>query len=77
MFKYRDHRGNLSESMETVQEFETRDDLIDYLKKELPFPILDFRLSIAEYIYDARINWSTYIVHIEGFGVVGFTDGPV
>lgn len=28
-------------------------------------------------IYDERIGWHTYIVSLEDYGVLGFTDGPI
>jgi len=78
MIKYRDHRGSLAESMATVQEFEKREGLIKYLKYDMkgfsvPFKAED--LKIEKYMFDERIGWDTFIVTIENFGVVGFTNG--
>ena len=75
MKKYREHRGSLSESMKTVQEFETKQDLINYLKQNFSVPFYGYNLRLDHYCMDKRINWDTYIVTIKGFGVVGFTDG--
>ncbi len=75
MIKYRDHRGSLAESMETVQEFETGEDLVDYLKKDSSFPVFIHLVEIKHYCFDKRINWETHIVTVKGFGVMGFTDG--
>lgn len=63
--------------METVQEFETKRDLIRYLKSDigLSFLFYEHQLSIKHYSFDKRINWDTHIVTINGFGVVGFTNG--
>lgn len=77
MFKYRDHRGSLAESIETVQEFNDLQALLDYLRKtfkEFGFEFTDKALKIKPYCYDKRINWDTHIVTIDNFGVVGFTN---
>jgi len=80
MFLYRDHRDNWIESMVTVQEFKCKDDLIDYLKlshsesvKEHDFS----KITIKQYGYDPRVKWDTYIVHLENYGVLGFTNKPI
>ncbi len=85
--KYRDHKGSLSDSMETVIELSGKWELYHHLLNTLP--IVNFKgkrfrhssfeineLEINKYVYDKRINWDTYIVILKGFGVVGFTDGP-
>jgi hypothetical protein len=64
--------------METVCEVHSKAELIKLLTKEFaPIPISENKLSIVAYFYDARINWHTYLVAIENFGIVGFTDGPL
>ncbi len=73
--KYRDHRGSLDESMKTVQEFETKQDLVKYLKENCVVPFYGYNLRMDHYCFDKRINWDTYIVTIKGFGVVGFANG--
>ena len=79
MIKYRDHKGSLAESMKTVQEFNTKQDLFEYLKNELigvGGMITPDHVKIKYYANDKRIGWNnTHIVTIEGFGVVGFTNG--
>jgi len=80
MFKYRDHKGSLTESMGTVQEFDTKNDLIYYLRGSLKKFGVEFSnesVQIKPYIYDERINWNTHIVIIGGYGITGYTDGPV
>lgn len=80
--KYRDHRGGLAESMETVQEFDTRTELLAYLHKEMGtwgFKFDDSTVRIEPYGdgKDDRIGWNNlHIVIIEGFGPVGFADLP-
>lgn len=81
---YRDHRGGLAESLLTVREFSgTRADLIDLLRKNLDefFPShgLDLsKITVEPYYPDERIGWMRqHIVHLAGYGVFGFTDGPL
>jgi hypothetical protein len=79
--KYRDHRGSLSDSMETVQEVSS----IDEIKRHLNKSYTPFRLSVAEIKFehegiDHRTGWDTYYVlqRLEGekhFTVAGMSDG--
>jgi hypothetical protein len=77
--KYRDNRGSLSRSMDTVQEFKDRAELVAYLAEDLAHygvTVSDADVKVEPYLYDGRIDWDTYIVTVRGFGVAGFTDGP-
>jgi len=62
--------------MTTVREFNSKRELIDHLKEKVAiFKIDDFSgLEIKFYCYDDRIDWDCYIVHMEGYGVFGFTN---
>ena len=65
---YRDHKGGLSESMRTVVEVDTREELEAHVRKKFP----DFReLIIEPYGFDDRIMWDTYIV------VIRYENDPV
>ena len=81
--KIREHRGFLVESMETVQEIEaTKRALFEFIKESfINWPtmlsIKETDIHVEPYGYDDRINWDTYIVTIDGYGVFGFTDGDV
>lgn len=79
MFLYREHRELLADSMETVQEFQNKQELIDYLQiafgNYTPIGIRD--VTIEPYCYDERIGWDTHIVSLKGWGVFGFTDRKV
>ena len=78
--KFREHRGGLAASMETVVWITNRDMLIEHIRKLLaPFDIVvaSEDVTIAPYGFDERIGWDTHIVTIKDHGVVGFTDGPV
>jgi hypothetical protein len=85
--KYRDHRGGLAESLETMVELPpTREALIAHLATTWPFysglPELDTArlegVTVRRYHEggDERIGWKeVWIVVLPGFGVLGFTDG--
>ena len=81
-FKYRPHRGALADAMKEVREFKSFDELLDHVIKELNFFEHDFVIDhttvhVEKYCYDERIEWDTYIVTLDGFGVLGMTDGAV
>jgi len=84
MIKYRDHRGGLDESMQTLKEFESIEDLKKYviersIKEGNPLRFVHMESShieIKEYSDgpDKRIGWDkTYIV-IDNVGPIGFCD---
>lgn len=68
---YRDHRGGLAESMETVREIEPTIDALALVLKVPPSAI-----TVNPYGYDKRIEWDTYVVCIDGHAV-GFCDAFV
>lgn len=80
--KYRPHRGSLADSMAEVIEIDGRARLIDHLRKDFaPWPDLDGRaeqIKIAPYGGDDdRIGWrNVHIITLDGYGVVGFCEGP-
>lgn len=77
--KFREHRGQLGDSMETVKELPDRAALIDHLYASFPQPLNFENIKIEPYFMepDVRIDWDqTYIVTLDGIGVIGFTDGP-
>ena len=71
----------LTESLETIQEFETKGDLINYLQSIVNKYGKDKfdcnKTTIKPFGFDERIDWDSYVVHLDGWGVFGFTDGPV
>ncbi len=84
--KFREHRGGLAESMETVVEVETKADLAAHMRSKLApfgFNFEDADLMVKPYgenglpMHDERIGWDTYVVTIEGYGVAGFTNGAL
>lgn len=71
----REHRGGLAESLATVFEIETKEDLIREINERLDG---HFRPSEVQFIHqgkDERIGWDTYLVSVQGYGVFGYTDG--
>ncbi len=72
MFLYRDHKGGLSESMETVQEMDSLSDIRDHLEPTFG----PGEITVEDYGRDECIKWDTYIVCHNG-RAVGFTNGPV
>ena len=76
--KIRQHRGGLKESMETVEEINsTMNSIALSISTALGFKVAPNEIEIKPYAYDGRIDWDTYIVTINGWGIYGFTDGPV
>jgi hypothetical protein len=78
--KVRPHRRLLDEAMAEVQEIEPT---MDALRKwvDASFGVMQppdlSNLELQHYTYDARIEWDTWIITLPGFGVLGFTDGPL
>lgn len=80
MVKFREHRALLAESMATVVEVVDLKDLLERINKDLGrcgAAITEEQLKIEPYGYDNRIGWNTHIVTAAGYGVFGFTDGPL
>jgi hypothetical protein len=82
--KFREHRGSLADAMETVIEVADRPALIEHIKALEPWGWSDCYLSVVDgdvtiepYGYDNRIGWDTHIVKLKGYGVIGFTNGPL
>jgi hypothetical protein len=66
--------------MSEVRSIKSRAELITILNEELAYyhtKINEDKFLIEPYGYDQRIGWYTYIVSMEGYGVFGFTNGPL
>lgn len=78
--KYRDHRGGLKESMDTVLEFGLFSELEAHLKNLNSKKVVEIKF---EYVgFDVRIGWDTYYVlqRLEGqrnCTVAGMSDGTL
>jgi hypothetical protein len=84
MTRVREHRGSLEDSMKTSAVVADRAALTALMGDSFAyFPtfVLDpEKVKVSPYFLspDQRIGWDvTYIVEIEGYGVWGFTDGPL
>lgn len=81
--KVREHRGSLADSMKTLQEVATLEELFESMRASFAmFPTFVFdpeQVQISPYCgRDERIGWDqTYIIEIIGYGVWGFIDGPI
>jgi hypothetical protein len=79
--KFREHKGGLDESMDTVVEVADRDALVQHVRKLMApwgFELDDSKLKVKPYAKDDRIGWpDTHLVTLEGYGVLGYTNGPL
>jgi hypothetical protein len=79
--KFREHRGDFESSMQTVVEVQSLTELTDHINKLLAPYVVSFskdKVKITPYVtLDKRNGWNTYIVTIDGYGVIGFTDGEL
>lgn len=79
--KLRKHRGSLADSMGTVVEISpTYSALLDEIRKSMPstnVEITEGTVKVNPYGFDDRIGWDSHIVTVDGYGVHGFTDGPL
>lgn len=76
--KVRKHRQDLDDSMATQQEVSTVKEFVDFFQS----PYFDEEIkreafSVKRYCFDDRINQESYIVTVPGWGVLGWTDGPM
>lgn len=77
---FRKHRGSLSDSMETVIEIDSFQSIVALTTEELShYGIVPKPESfhIKYYCEDKRIGWHTYLIELDGYGVVGFTNGMI
>lgn len=82
--KYRPYKRDLADSMAEMVEVDGRVGLIRHLRKELsPYPEWDHfsDAAVREQPYygdDPATGWrDVHIVTIDGYGVVGFIEGPI
>ena len=76
---YREHRGLLAESMETVKEFQTLDELKEHIKLEWCGYDVVTSIEFQHVGFDVRINWDTYNVigKFKNYGetIIGMSNG--
>lgn len=76
---YREHRGSLDDSMQTVIEVKSKAELREHILKVDDWASKAGKLTIKKYgtkPFDERIGWDTYIV-MWNTTVMGFTNGPL
>ena len=76
---YREHRGSLDDSMQTVIEVKSKAELREHILKVDDWAPLAGKLTIEKYgtkPLDERIGWDTHIV-MWNKTVMGFTNGPL
>ena len=71
-FLYRDHRGSLADSLETVQEMSSFKQLQEHIFKTMG----PGEITIKPYGYDKRVDWETFIVCHNG-NAMGFCNSDV
>ena len=77
---FREHRGSLKESLETMKSFDNKEALLEYLKNILPICFgcsIENNLICEHYCYDERTEWETYILKVKtpyNNPVIGFTN---
>lgn len=75
--QFREHRGNLEESIKTLVTIADRAALIKHLQEVCEEPLKVASIQIEPYSErrDNCTGWErTFIVIIKGWGIVGFTD---
>jgi hypothetical protein len=81
--RFREHRGGLAESMETMVVVDGKKGLVAHIQKLLkPYSVTVIDSDVAASLYgssgDARIGWEkVYIVTVKGYGVIGFSDSAI
>mgnify|MGYP001609771850 CR=1 FL=1 len=75
--RLRKHRETLDESMETVVEIPANMQALLAVVQANLGPVPKESIHVTPYCFDARINWDTHIVTVDGYGVYGFTDSPL
>lgn len=78
--RYRQHKGGYAESMATVVEIDsTREALLRAVLESLPDldQVRPEDIEASPYGADRRNGWDTHLVTVHGYGIVGYTDGPL
>ena len=78
--RFREHRGNLYDSLKTTIEIKDKQELYEILREDLNHFYFDFSIDDMQCIpqgFDRRCGWDTYLITIKNFGVIGMTDGKL
>jgi hypothetical protein len=66
--------------METVRQVHDLEELCQLIRAGLGqfgVPLTPAMIHVEPYTYDARIDWDTYLITIDGYGVWGMSNGPL
>jgi hypothetical protein len=74
---FRPHRGGFDESMALVEEVPTLCELTNIAGKIVNGLVSGGMIRCSHYCFDERNKWNTYIITVDGVGVIGFTNGPI
>lgn len=79
--RYRPHKGNLDTSLALTRTFDGRAELIAILREEMSgwqVDISDDKITVQPYAtHDFVSGWKdVHIVVLDGYGVMGFCEGP-
>lgn len=74
---YRQHRCWLDDSLETTRPVKSVADIAAIEECVAKSGIDLSSITIEPYGFDARIGWDTHLVSVPGYGVLGFTNGPL
>lgn len=80
MTLFREHRGSLHSSITTVRDVADYAYLVQLLADAMRpygFEVHPDMVEVKPYGRDDRIGWDTHVVQIAGYGVAGFTNGPI
>lgn len=80
--KLRRHRGSYDESMATVVEIEpTRSALLQAIVESEEGleteSLTESMISVDHYGFESKSGWDAHLVTVRGWGIYGFTDGPL
>lgn len=79
--RYRPQKGSLAESLKHAVDVDGRAGLIRHLREELDgwqVDVADDAIKVAPYVREDYVSgWhDVHIVTIDGYGVMGFCEGP-
>lgn len=78
MTRFREHRGQFADSLKTLAFVDGFDGLVAHIAAILkPWGVAvdKDKLKAEPYLFDPRTGWCDWIITLDGYGVVGFTDG--
>ncbi len=80
MARFRERLNSATAEISTIREFSGGSELLAIVREILApwgVPVKDASLSATPHNPNDRLGWNQHIVHIKGYGVIGYTDGPI